>query len=367
MIWPTAEQERVLRLVLSPSHAALEAAGRVDVRRLDHTSRRLLPLAYPALRDLGASGPLVEAAECEYRFTASRNAALFERGRRLVQGLRRAGVEPIALKGAALVARYYRDAGLRPMADLDLLVPLNGLFPALAAFQRGGWTPRYTLTPSLFRTRHAAPFTTAEGFACDLHWRVFPEPTPPSVAAALWTAATEVDFHGATIRVLSPADQLLHVCLHGARWAPEPAVWWIGDAATIVRAGGVDWDRIVAHAVTGRFVLRLRGALGYLRDRMEAEIPGAVLERLRALPVAGLERLEWRLIAREHRVLGELPAYWCHHRRSAEGAGLRGLLGFPGYLKDAWGVRSAADLPRAATRRAIVRAASALGRWRARA
>jgi hypothetical protein len=362
MIWPTGAQERLLRVVSSSPAEVLNALSGVDVRRLDPTSRRLLPLLYPILRDLDARGPLREEAEAEYRRTASRNAALFERGGALVRDLRSAGVTALALKGAALVASCYRDPGLRPMADLDLAVTLKALFPTLEVFQRAGWTPRYTLTPSLIRTRHAAPYTTRDGLACDLHWRIFAEPTPAAFEDELWAASVDADLQGTRIRVLSPADQLLHVCLHGLRWAPEPAVWWVGDAVRIIRAGGIDWDRIVSRAVRARFVLRLREALGYLHHRLGVAIPDDVLATLQARPVAAIERLEWRLIAREHRLLGELPTYWCHYRRTDERAG---LLGFPAYLKDALRLKSAADLPRAAAGRALARLAAALRRRQA--
>ena len=362
MIWPTAEQERVLRLATSPPSDPRRALDDLDVRSLQRTSRRLLPLLRPILRDLEARGPLLDEVEAEHRRAASRNAELFERGGALVRDLRSAGVTALALKGSALVASCYRDPGLRPMADLDLAVPLKALFPTLGVFQRAGWTPRYTLTPSLIRTRHAAPYTTGDGLACDLHWRIFAEPTPAAFEDELWAASVDADLQGTRIRVLSPADQLLHVCLHGARWAPEPAVWWVADAIAIMRAGGVDWDRLVSHAVRARFVLRLREALSYLHERLGAAVPVDVLATLRARSAAGIERLEWRLIAREHRLLGELPTYWCHYRRTDEGAGLWGVLGFPAYLKDALRLKSAADLPRAAAGRALARLTAALRR-----
>src|SRR5262249_33340216 len=155
----------------------------------------------------------------------------------LVHDLTSAGVDSLVLKGAALVLGWYRDPGLRPMADLDLLIPITRLFPTLTALHRGGWTPAYVLTPSFVRTRHAAPFLGSQGIACDLHWRVFPEPTPPAVDEALWAASIRVDLLGTTTRTLSNADQLLHVCLHGARWAPVFASWWVSDAVTVIRTG----------------------------------------------------------------------------------------------------------------------------------
>ena len=361
-VWPTMEQERLLELALRPSAAALDSLRRLDVARLDAGSRRLLPLLYPALRDLDARGPLIDEAQAEYCRTTSWNAVLLQRAHGLIQELTTTGVPTLVLKGVALVLTCYRDPGLRSMADLDLWIPITRLFPALTAFHRGGWHLAYALTPSFVRTRHAAPFISADGIPCDLHWRVFAEPTPPGVEEALWQASIRVDFRGTPTRVLSHADQLLHVCLHGARWASMPAVWWVSDAIAVIRTGHVDWDRVVSLAVRGRFVLRVRETLAYLRDRVNADVPADVLTRLRALPASGLERLEWRLIAREHRILGELPTYWCHHRRSEGGAGVRGVLGFPRYLGDAWGVKSPAQVPRAAILRAAARVGAALRR-----
>jgi len=360
--WPTIEQEQLLRLALQPSAAALDSLRGIHVARLDTGSRRLLPLLYPVLRDLDARGPLRDEAHAAYRSAASWNAALLQHAHRLIQDLTATGVPTLVLKGVALVLACYRDPSRRSMADLDLLIPITRLFPTLTVFHRGGWSPAYVLTPSFIRTRHAAPFISAEGTSCDLHWRVFPEPTPPGVEESLWAASIPVDLLGTATRVLSCADQLLHVCLHGARWAPVPALWWISDAVAVIGTGQVDWDRVVSQAVKGRFVLRVREALAYLRERLDAGVPAEVVSRLRALPTSSLERLEWRLIAREHRLLGELPTYWCHHRRSDEGAGLRGVLRFPRYLGDAWGLRSLADVPRAGIRRATARVTAALRR-----
>ena len=136
MVWPTAEQEWVLRFALG-SPTDRRPAGDLDVRRLDDTTRRLLPLLYPKLRDLDVRGALRDASEQEYRQTASRNAALFDRGRRLLDELQKAGVATLTLKGAALVVRYYGDAGLRPMADMDVAIPIASLFPSIAALHRG--------------------------------------------------------------------------------------------------------------------------------------------------------------------------------------------------------------------------------------
>jgi Uncharacterised nucleotidyltransferase len=58
-----------------------------------------------------------------------------------VRTLRAAGVEVVALKGAALAFFHYPDPALRPMGDLDLLLRNPGdLARATEALQRAGWT-----------------------------------------------------------------------------------------------------------------------------------------------------------------------------------------------------------------------------------
>jgi hypothetical protein len=357
MSWPTPAEERVLRAAFSPSTetGAADAIRAIDVRALDERERCLLPLLCPRLRELRIEGPLREAAEAEYLRTASRNTALFEHGGQLVQELETAGIPTMILKGAALVERYYRDPGLRPMLDLDVLVPRERLVAALARLHRAGWMPMGVLTPAVLRTRHALTCITRDGFLCDLHWRPFLEPVPPGVHDALWTTSVEMSLHGARTRAFSPADQLLHVCVHGAQWHATPVLWWVGDAINIVRTGQVDWRRFVSQTVAFRLVVRTREALQYLRDRLGADVPADVVETLRGQSVSASERFERRLVARQHRILGDLPRHWYVHQRSEAGRGWRGWLSFPSYLSDVWALRSTRDLPRAATTRALRR------------
>jgi hypothetical protein len=81
--------------------------------------------------------------------SAARAARLRRTFRETVTLLRGAGVEAVALKGAALAFFHYPAPELRPMADLDLLLREPGdLRRATAALARAGWrslfdTPRH--------------------------------------------------------------------------------------------------------------------------------------------------------------------------------------------------------------------------------
>ena len=323
----------MLRAALFHGASAVDAWRRLRARRdpeqVHVVAWELRPLLYVNLRRLGVRDPVVDAFKAAYRATWVRNEKSVRHLAGVLASLRDAGVETLLLKGGALALQYYGDLGLRPMGDLDVLVRPACAGEGIAALERLGWSCRYSLTASFLSVKHAAPFEDADGCNCDLHWRVFEEYCPPEADAEFWAAAVEPASPTVPARTLSPADQLLHVCVHGTKWAEPPGLRWIADAVHVLRAGGIDWERFARQAVARRFTLQARDALAYLRARLDAPVPAAVLTRLAGLPVSRLERFEFLLRQRPHRVLGELPLYWCNYRRSVEGRSRPGVPSLP--------------------------------------
>jgi hypothetical protein len=355
--WPNPDQTLLLRAAVLPApqaHAAWQALRpRVDLARLDRASLRLLPLLDANLRRHGIDEPLGDALALAREQAAARNRALFRVGRRLLATLADAGIDTLMLKGGALAATVYGDPGLRPMSDLDVLVPTARARAAIDALERQGWAPRIAVTPGFIRTQHAADMVAEGGTAkCDLHWHAYWECCRPDADTDLWAASTALDFEGVPTRALAPADQLLHVCVNGSRRARRPNLLWIPDALRLVEAGGIDWPRLLAQAAARRFSLRARAMLGYLRRTFDARVPDEALDGLGAIRVSGLERLEFRVGNRPQGLLGELPNYWCNYRRLDGGTGMPPLLGFPFYLQQTWKVRSLGETARGALERA---------------
>jgi hypothetical protein len=360
--WPTVQQTRLLQAGLRAGREALDAWERVepglDVNVADPATRRLLPLVYVNLQRHAPDAARLADLRPLYHATWRTNRQLVQRGRALLQALARAGVDAVALKGLALICTCYPDVGARPMGDIDLLVARAQLGAAADVLHASGWTPPSVLTSGFVEVFHAAPFRRETGEECDLHWRIFPEPTDVALDDACRARAIRVDVDGDPMRTLDPTDQLLHVCMHGARWAPVPAIRWIADAVTILRVAAIDWARFVAEARVRRFALRARDALCYVAAVMGAPIPASTLRQLSETPTSALERLEHRINSREHALLGTLPVYWCHYLRARRAAYLRPL-GFARYLQHAWSLRSVCDIPR----RAVVLAARRFAAW----
>jgi hypothetical protein len=70
---------------------------------------------------------------------------------------------------------------------------------------------------------------------------------------------------GATGSVLSPADQLVHICVHRQSWDSRTRLIWVADAVRVIRTSpGLDWDGVLALATRMGRRAALSTALDYL-------------------------------------------------------------------------------------------------------
>jgi hypothetical protein len=354
-LWPDARQRLLLRAGLCPGPVAIaawrEIAPSLDLAALDRGAARLLPLVWSHLRRHGFE---VEALAPRFQAARDANARLVAQLPQVLAPLRAAGIPTVLLKGPALLVDGYADPGERPMADLDVLVPLDRAAAAARLLETQGFTADAPLTPTVTRFTHSVSFRHARNVAVDLHWHVFEECCRPDDDEPLWAASVPVTLGGAPTRVPAAEDQLLHACVHAEKWVRVPGIRWIADAVTLIRRGRVRWDRLVAESARRRFVLRMRLQLEYLRAAFDAPIPADALAALAAAPVSRIERFEQRWSVRDRRRPWAL-VYWCNHRRSAPGGFARAALTFPRHLQAVWHLGSLAAVPGAGLRRVLGR------------
>ncbi len=367
--WPTPEQELLLRATLLSGDAALAAwqhwqASVGDLGGLDHGSVRLLPLLYRNLKELGVVHPRMEILQGTYRKAWYQNRLLLHKLAETLRRLHDRGVGTMVLKGAALVATACRDIALRPMDDADVLVPVSDLAAAADVLRELGLHTRWDISGERHSVIHAAPFDDDRGFKLDLHWHALKEDCTAIADEQLRADAEAVWFEG--VKTLAPAatEQLLHTCVHGVRWDPEPPLRWVADAAMLVNGGAINWERLVTVARRRRLALPLGAALAYAVGLLGLSVPGAVLAELAATPAAVWERRELRLQTQPLTELRRLRLHWYRHRRQrGGGGGLGAVASFPRYLRLFWGLRSLREVPRyLAVELPAIRRQSAAGR-----
>jgi len=372
--WPTRSQTWLLRAALLFGPPALQAwqvwkkhAG--DLDHLDEGSRRLLPLLFSNLRANHVSDPLMVPLKATYRQTWYRNQNSFHQIAGLLAALQAAGLPTLILKGAALAVLHYRDLGLRPMVDFDILVPTAQIAPAFAELERLGWhcvSPIADLA-QLTGVRHALNFVSADRRHFDLHWHVFWEGCYPGADDVFWAGAVPTHVNHVATQALNPTDQLLHVCVHGASFNLLPPVRWAADAAQILRtsAAAIDWQRLVELATRLRLSLPLHDTLYFLQTALEAPIPPEVIEALAAVPVVAADREFYRLKISRRALLGDLPVLWQHYRLIARATHQPSTpLGFSRYLRQVFALERLGQVPGFVLNKAARRVRAVAGRSR---
>jgi hypothetical protein len=359
---PTPEQLLVLHAALDERTEARRAWERwrilVEFDGVDHGSTRLLPLVY---RNLGPDSFDAEVAgrlKGLYRRSWSHDQLLFKRGAEAIAVLESGGIETLVTKGASLAVLSYGDVGVRPMDDVDVLVPLTRAAEAIEALTAAGWSPDHEDPLAWTQVHHSLGFAGPQGGNVDLHWFALWQPARDE---PLWRASVPMELAGVATRAPCPSDQLLLACVHGTPWSPLPPFRWIADAATVIRSAGagLEWDRLVSEAARRHLTVATAAALAYLREEFRLAVPPGVLEDLRAAPASRHERAAFRAACRPDGSVRTLQMAWDRYRRLHDlDTGAPRPPGFVPFARRFWGLDSAWQLP--------LHAARALSRRRGR-
>lgn len=355
-LFPTREQLLVLRAALGSGSEAIDAyrewVSSLDIAaEFDRGVFRLVPLLYDNLRRLGHQDELTGRLKGAYRMAWARNHRLFEETRPILETLLDAGLKVMAIKGAPIALQYYDNAALRPMADVDLVVPSDQAETAAGLVQGLGFVPWRPFGKDIKRYRHAMAFYAPGHREFDLHWHMLFDFCDDESDDIFWRTARRFDFLGRTILAPDATRALLHTIIHGLRWNNEPPVRWIPDAVTILRSAGdsLDWSAIVDFAEAGAVTQRLHMGLSYITDNFEARVPAFVLNRLAQCRPGLAELVERRTILRPIRyesamgplleALAEFPGL-----RNAHGP-LGVINDFSHFLRFHWGLGGRREIP----------------------
>lgn len=374
--WPNDQQKLLLRAALMDPEQSALAWDRVrptfDLDDPDHASQALLPLVYRQLDRLGIDDPGLAKLRGIYRRTWYMNQLLLDRLKGTLQAVEDGGGDPLVVSSWELPLRYYGDLGLRSVAALHLLVRPDRVARSARALADQGWTTGpFDPSKAVIGNRHNARYQRADGDRCILYWRLFHEFSDPGRGIEpddLWERPIDLELRGVPARALSPTDELLNVCVGGARPSTWPTVIWVADAIAVLHApdSAIDWERLVRQARRLRAALRVHDALSFLRHELDAPVPGDVLAELRETHISRREVLAHRAGGTRLGPLGTTPDTLTRFLRLTANVSVpRALAGLPTFLRDEWGLERRAQVPLAVLRKSAAKipgAARALGR-----
>ncbi len=234
------------------------------------------------------------------------------------------GIPAIPLKGPVLALALYGELSLRQSGDLDLLIQRPDFDRAKSVMLSLGFRPVYQLSPEQERRYLASeceyPMGQARtGQRVELQWDFVPAYFSLRLPVdRFWERAETARIAGLTVRSLRAEDTLLTLCVHGGKHAWSRLAW-LCDVAELVRAGGIDWDRVGAEAKLVGAERMLSLGLLLAAEMLAAPVPGPVLLRAQGDRAAALAaaRLRHQLLDPEARPLS-LAQQSLYHLRMRE-------------------------------------------------
>jgi len=227
------------------------------------------------------------------RATAFANLRKFAAFREIARELRKRGVRFMALKGLHLAELVYRDISLRPMGDVDILVPRAELKNAVAALQSMEYGPQKDMSSAanaMLELGHAVGLEHRRlGILIELHWSLGePGYGYDAPMEEIWRSTAMGKLADADVRLMSPEFVLLHVCAHLAcNHTFLLGLRGLCDIAEIVRAcPALDWAVVVDQGRQNGWARGIAAALRLARDQLGAAVPDEVLAALGAYTLA---------------------------------------------------------------------------------
>jgi hypothetical protein len=267
------------------------------------------PLLFKRLKESGSlarvPADVRERLRLAYFTGAARNKRLYQELGPVLRRLRSSGIPVVVLKGAYLAKAVYGDVALRPMGDVDVMVPGTEMPRARAVLLDMGGVPagqshqavagpgaRDQDIESLCRRKHHLPPLVVRDLQIEIHWTIV-SPTGPVCpdTAGLWHRAQPARVADVDVLALSPEDLLLHLCLHfGYEHRLEGLRSFCDLHETIRRfRGKMGWTQVAERAgewgasrYVGLILHLVRTVLGtgVPDDAVERLVPGGIDGRL---------------------------------------------------------------------------------------
>lgn len=213
--------------------------------------------------------------------TLAMTAELF----RVLQRFAQAGIAALVVKGPALAAQAYGDPGLRQYGDLDLLLRDKDIHHATQVMTEAGYQGDVPLSAIAAGKIPGEYLFTRTGtkLLVELHTertlRYFPRGLP---LEKFFERQIRVRIDTREIPALSVEDELVLICVHGAKHFWERLMWTADVTALITRQTGLDWERAMQAARDAGAERMLHVGLRLAAEILELPLPEKIAAAVRA-------------------------------------------------------------------------------------
>jgi hypothetical protein len=229
---------------------------------------------------------LLERYRAQLFSTLRMNAELF----RLLELFEAKDIPALVVKGPVLAMQAYGDATMRSYGDLDLLIRQRDIRRATESLLAKGYQAAVPLSaidagiiPGQYLFRKPDPKLFVE-LHNDFTLRYFPRRLPIEDFFAR-QIRVRLDAHEAP--ALAVEDELVLICIHGAKHLWERLIWIADVAALVSRQTSIDWRGATETAKEVGAERMLHTGLRLASDLLHASLPNTVLAAVQADAGAG--------------------------------------------------------------------------------
>lgn len=248
---------------------------------------RLGPLLHHALEHAEVPHAVRDQLNRGRRENTLRNLGIYGELVKVARLLDAAGIDFVALKGAYLAKFAYKEPGLRPMRDLDLLLRPNQAVEAFELIRKQGYEPLFEGSPEAYFAdrKHLPPLKGKSGVSIELHHRL----TYPAshlqfkddFVERLWDRSIAREIGGISIEFFCPEDMLLHLCVHATmEHQLNTGPLALADVAWLVETHDIDWGRFLMDVAEGSWQRCVLPLLHLAKLHLGARVPSEVILEL---------------------------------------------------------------------------------------
>lgn len=244
--------------------------------------RMVNPLIYQSLKnsrkDKSDSDEAIAQMEKEYYMTTASNIRKLHAATKILKIFEKEDVLAVPVKGIASIEALYHDPGVRPMADIDLLIKQEDTQRVKDILANKGY-------PYIDSYRGSIDFTDNENQAFDLHSRFTRFDVLFHIDYdEIYSRLIETNLNGQIrVEVLCPEHQLIHIALHLA-----PGLYSglnfinLMDIYYLIRDRDrpIDWEYLIGFSTRSGMNLYIYGPIYLCAHLLNAKVPESVLEIL---------------------------------------------------------------------------------------
>jgi hypothetical protein len=320
----------LLEACLREDGRALEAFSKwrrfADPERMDGRELRLTPLLHANMRRLGISDQKLAWIGGQAKHIWLAGALRRRKLMPVLDMLEGAGIDFVLIKGAALMARFAKAAGTRPMGDFDLLVERASARAAMALLNASGWNGPVggAFSDADLNRFNGYNFWNSTETSIDLHWRPTTVIATSRHAEGVRERSVAATLESRPVLVASATDHLFILLCHAFQDDLEQRIEWVADLDLLFRlVPPEEWDWRMFHRLAQEYELDcwMRKALATTQAITGRRLPPGASSPLRAKPI-------WRYVLQNREIaLRGLPASsWFDRRARANGRKARGFM-----------------------------------------